>query len=332
MKISVVAPCYNEQEVLPEFCRRALAACEPFGSYELIVVDDGSSDGTWRVIHEHASRDEHVVGIRLSRNHGHQLALTAGLAHATGDRILIIDADLQDPPELLREMMAMADDGADVVYGRRRHRAGESRFKLYTAHLFYRLLRSLSDVDIPEDTGDFRLITRSVLDVFNRMPEQARFIRGMISWVGFDQRPLLYDRQSRSAGSSKYPVRKMVHFAINALTSFSTKPLRLAAYLGLCVGAFCVFATVYLIFAHYLGYTVPGWTSLIVVILLAAALQLFVLGIIGEYLGRLFIESKGRPLYVVAETTSPSHLDVPASWAPPPAAVAESRRRRDEVA
>ena len=317
MKISVVAPCYNEQDVLPAFCARVVAACDRYGSYEVIIVDDGSSDRTWEVITSVAQQNPSVIGIRLSRNHGHQLALTAGLAHARGERILIIDADLQDPPELLADMMALADEGADVVYGRRRHRAGESRFKLFTAHLFYRLLRALSDVAIPEDTGDFRLITRNVLDVFNRMPEQARFIRGMISWVGFDQRALLYDRQSRPAGQSKYPLRKMVHFAVNAVTSFSTKPLRLASYLGLCVGAFCVFATVYLVFAHYLGYTVPGWTSLIIVILLAAALQLFVLGIIGEYLGRLFVESKGRPLYIVAQTTNPDVLDLAAPGAIP---------------
>ena len=316
MLISVVAPCYNEQDVLPAFCERVVAACAPHGSYELILVDDGSRDGTWRAITSAAEKNPRIAGIRLSRNHGHQLALTAGLAHAKGERILIIDADLQDPPELLAEMMELADQGADVVYGRRRHRAGESRFKLLTAHVFYRLLRSLSDVDIPEDTGDFRLINRSVLDVFNRMPEQARFIRGMISWVGFEQRPLLYDRQSRSAGTSKYPLRKMVQFAMNAVTSFSTKPLRLASYLGLCVGSFCVLATIYLIFAHYLGYTVPGWTSLIVVILLAAALQLFVLGIIGEYLGRLVLESKGRPLFVVAEVTDPARLSAPPATAP----------------
>lgn len=301
MNISVAAPCYNEGQVLPAFYRRTTETCRQYGSYEIILVDDGSTDQTWETICELSRQDEHVVGIRLSKNHGHQLALSAALAHAGGDRILIIDADLQDPPELLPQMLQTMDQGADVVYGRRRHRAGESRFKLLTAHLFYRLLRSLSDASIPEDTGDFRLINRNVLEVFNRMPEQERFIRGMISWVGFDQRPIIYDREPRAAGKSKYPLRKMLRFAANAVTSFSTRPLRLASYLGLLVGCLCLLAIVYLLLAHFKGQTVPGWTSLIVIVLFVGALQLFVLGIIGEYLGRLFLESKGRPLYIVAE-------------------------------
>lgn len=299
--LSVVTPCYNEQEVLRAFHSRTTAACQPFGDYELVLVDDGSTDDTWAIIHALSAEDPRVVGIRLSRNHGHQLALTAGLAHASGARILVIDADLQDPPELLAEMMQLMDRGADVVYGQRRHRKGESTFKLATAHLFYRGLSILSETRIPEDTGDFRLITRRVLDAFNHMPEHQRFIRGMISWIGFNQVPLLYDRHERAGGSSKYPFRKMAHFAVDAVTSFSTRPLRVASYLGLSVGALCLCAIVYLVVGHYLGYTVPGWTSLIVVTLLVGALQLFVLGIIGEYLGRLFIESKGRPLYLVAE-------------------------------
>lgn len=300
-KISVVAPCYNEQGVLPLFHQRVTATCQPLGPYEIILVDDGSTDGTWSAICDLARDDEHVVGLRLSRNHGHQLALTAALAHASGDRILIIDADLQDPPELLPDMIALMAQGADVVYGQRRHRAGESKFKLITAHLFYRLLRLLTEAPIPEDTGDFRLINRSVLDVFNRMPEQERFIRGMISWIGFTQRPLLYDRAARAAGESKYPVRKMLRFAANAVTSFSTRPLRLASYLGALIGCLCLLGIIYLVFAHYSGQTVAGWTSLIIVILFVGALQLLVLGIIGEYLGRLFLESKGRPLYIISE-------------------------------
>ncbi|MDQ6625693.1 MAG: glycosyltransferase family 2 protein [Verrucomicrobiota bacterium] len=297
----MVAPCYNEERVLAMFHQRVTDTCEPLGAYEIILVDDGSSDRTWATICQLAEKDEHVVGLRLSRNHGHQLALTAALAHASGDRILIIDADLQDPPELLPEMLALLDRGADVVYGQRRHRAGESRFKLVSAHLFYRLLRLLTDAPIPEDTGDFRLIKRSVLDVFNRMPEQERFIRGMISWIGFNQQPLLYDRAARAAGESKYPMRKMLRFAANAVTSFSTRPLRLASYLGVLIGCLCLLGIIYLVFAHFSGQTVAGWTSLIIVVLFVGALQLLVLGIIGEYLGRLFLESKGRPLYIVSE-------------------------------
>lgn len=301
-RLSVVTPCFNEQDVVRAFYERVTAACRQADLYELVLVDDGSTDATWAIIRSLATEDAHVVGLRLSRNHGHQLALTAGLAHARGGRVLIIDADLQDPPELLAEMMKMMDRGADVVYGQRRQRQGESAFKLATAHLFYRFLNLLSDTEIPTDAGDFRLVNRRVLDTFNSMPEHQRFIRGMISWVGFEQVPLLYDRNERAAGHSKYPLRKMMRFAADAVTSFSTKPLRLASYLGLTVAGLCLVATIYLIAGHYLGYTVPGWTSLIVVILLVGALQLFVLGIIGEYLGRLVIESKGRPLYIVAET------------------------------
>jgi dolichol-phosphate mannosyltransferase len=306
MTLSIVAPCCNEEDVLPAFYERVTASCRAFASYEIVLVDDGSGDQTWACICSLAKGDEHVKGIRLSRNHGHQLALSAGLANAIGERILIIDADLQDPPELLPEMMAMMDAGADVVYGQRRHRHGESLFKRLTAHLFYRFLNLLTDTPIPRDTGDFRLINRGVLEVFNSMREHDRFIRGMISWTGFRQQALQYDRHERAAGRSKYPLRKMLRFAANAVTSFSTKPLRLASYLGITVGMFCFLAILYLVAAHFRGHTVPGWTSLIVIVLFVGALQLLVLGIIGEYLGRLFIESKGRPLYIVAEVTRPS--------------------------
>ena len=301
--VSVVVPCFNEQRVLEAFCQRMTAACESTGlDYEILLVDDGSRDQTWSLMCAAARRNPHIAGMRLSRNRGHQLALSAGLAHARGARVLVIDADLQDPPELLPVMLKLMDEQeADVIYGKRRHRSGESAFKLATAHVFYRFLSVLSDTEIPKDTGDFRLLSRRVVDAFNQMPEQERFIRGMISWIGFKQEPLLYDREERAAGRSKYPFRKMVHFAINALTSFSTRPLRLASYLGFAIGVMSLGAIVYSIILHYRGYTIHGWTSLIVVVLFVGALQLFVLGIIGEYLGRLFMESKGRPLYVIAE-------------------------------
>lgn len=299
--LSVVTPCYDEQDVLPAFYKRVIEVCRKFDSYELVLVDDGSTDGTWPIIRSMVEQNPHVVGVRLARNHGHQLALTAGLAKATGNRVLIIDADLQDPPELLFAMMDLMEKGADVVYGQRRRRSGESVFKLATAHIFYRFLAALTNVKIPADTGDFRLISRRVLLAFNGMPEHGRFVRGMISWLGFVQIPLVYDRDLRAAGRSKYPLRKMVRFALDAVTSFSTTPLRIASYLGVSVGVLCLVAIVYLIGLHYLGYTVQGWTSLIVVVLFVGALQLFVLGIIGEYLGRLFVESKGRPLYTVSE-------------------------------
>lgn len=303
MMLSVVVPCFNEEEALGAFWERVTRACESVAStYELVLIDDGSKDGTWAAIKNLSASDPHVVGVRLSRNYGHQLALTAGLERATGDRILIIDADLQDPPELLPEMMRLMDEGADVVYGQRRHRRGESTFKLATAYVFYRILSWLSDIEIPRDTGDFRLINRRVLTVLNSMPEHERFIRGMISSIGLTQKPLLYDRDERIAGQSKYPLSKMIRFAGNAVASFSTKPLRLASYLGLVVAVLCVMMMVYQIGAYFVGHPVRGWTSLVVVILFVGALQLFVLGIIGGYLGRLFIESKRRPLYVIAES------------------------------
>ena len=305
--LSVVVPCFNEAEALRLFHSRMSQACQSAARpHEIILVDDGSSDGTWSIIKELSAQHESVVGVRLSRNHGHQLALTAGLDRARGERVLIIDADLQDPPELLPAMMAIMDCGADVVYGQRRRRHGESWFKKFTAHVFYRFLALLTDVRIPNDTGDFRLMSRRVLDVFKSMRETERFVRGMVSWTGFNQQPLLYDRDERVAGRSKYPLRKMMRFAANAVTSFSTKPLRLASYLGLTMGVFCLLAILYQVIAHYVGHTVPGWTSLIVVVLFVGALQLFVLGIIGEYLGRLFVESKHRPLYIVADSTEPN--------------------------
>ena len=312
MMLSIVAPCFDEEAVLSVFWQRVVTAVRECAveDHEIILVDDGSRDGTWGVIDRLCASDPHVVGLRLSRNFGHQLALTAGLGQAQGERILIIDADLQDPPELLSQMMRLMDDGADVVYGQRRHRRGESAFKLGTSYVFYRVLSWLSDIEIPRDTGDFRLINRRVLAVFNSMPEHERFIRGMISSIGFNQRPLLYDREERAAGHSKYPLGKMIRFAGNAVASFSTKPLRLASYLGLGVAALCCLAILYQIVAYFVGTPVPGWTSLIVVILFVGSLQLFVLGIIGGYLGRLFVECKRRPLYIVAEvigrSTAPS--------------------------
>lgn len=302
VELSVVAPCYNEAEVLPEFLRRVTAVCrEAADTYEIVLVNDGSSDQTWGVIRSFAATDPHVVCVNLSRNHGHQIALTAGLTYCRGERILVIDSDLQDPPELLPEMMLLVDAGADVVYGQRRTRPGESVLKRFTAFAFYRLLNSLADQRIPEDTGDFRLITRRVLHVVNAMPEAHRFIRGMVSWAGFRQVPLLYDRAPRFAGSTKYPFRKMWMFAMDAITSFSVKPLRLAFYAGflLCGVAFAVFA--YSIYVWFASNTVRGWTSIVSILLFFFASQFIVLGLIGEYLGRLYLEVKRRPLFIIDE-------------------------------
>ena len=300
IRLSIVVPCFNEQDSLPEFHRRMSAAAGATGeAYEIVFVDDGSSDRTWEVLRALSATDPTVVAVKLSRNHGHQLALTAGLTQCRGERVLVIDADLQDPPELLGAMLAMLDAGADVVYGQRRSRAGETRFKTATAAVFYRLLRRLVEIDIPLDAGDFRLMSRRALDVLNAMPEHHRFIRGMVSWIGLRQVPILYDRDARYAGETKYPLRKMIRFALDAITGFSVAPLRLASVLGGVAAALSLLLMIYTLGSWLLGHTTPGWTSLSSIVLLIGSVQLMVLGIIGEYLGRLYIEAKRRPLFVI---------------------------------
>jgi polyisoprenyl-phosphate glycosyltransferase len=308
-ELSVVVPCFNEEAGLPELHRRVTAICEQIGAYEVILVNDGSRDGTWDLMRQLADRDPHLAVINLSRNHGHQLALTAGLTFARGQRILIIDADLQDPPELLPEMMRLMDDGADVVYGQRRRREGETPFKTLTAKLFYRLMGRLTDVDIPPDTGDFRLMTRRSLDILNSMPEQSRFVRGMVSWIGLKQVPLPYNRDPRFAGETKYPLLMMIRFAIDAITGFSIVPLRVASILGMVMGMISLMMLIYTLGSWALGRVVAGWTSLSTIVLTVSSMQLFVLGILGEYLGRLYIQSKQRPLFIVdAVYTAPREV------------------------
>ena len=304
--LSVVAPCYNEEGVLPEFVRRTAAVLDGLGqgkgiSTEIVLVDDGSRDGTWAVITEAAARDPRVVGVRLMRNHGHQLALTAGLSVCRGERILIIDADLQDPPELLPDMIALMDQGAGVVYGRRRKRAGESLFKRASAAAFYRLIGRMTDVEIPSDAGDFRLLTRRVLDLLLAMPERHRFIRGMVAWIGGKQVPLLYDRQARAAGESKYPLSKMIRFAVDAITAFSVVPLMASMTIGWVMALVGLAFFAYSIVGWFLGANLPGWTSLMAALGLLGGMQFLMLGIIGAYLGRLYDQSKGRPLFMIRD-------------------------------
>lgn len=303
-RLSVVAPCFNEEGCLHEFLRRMSAACksEIGEDYEIVLVDDGSRDATWELMLGCAKADPKLSVIRLSRNFGHQRALTAGLLACSGARILVIDADLQDPPELLGDMLALMDDGADVVYGQRRAREGETRFKSVSAALFYRLLNRLVDVNIPVDTGDFRLMSRRVLEVLASMPEEFRFIRGLISWIGMKQVPLLYDRDARLAGETGYSLVKMIRLAIDAVTGFSIVPLRMASFAGLFTGVASMLLLTYTIGSWLLGRTVDGWTSLGSIVLVVGSVQLLVLGLIGEYLGRLFMESKRRPLFVVRES------------------------------
>jgi dolichol-phosphate mannosyltransferase len=296
-----VAPCYNEADGLAELHRRitAIAERQVGGDYELVLVNDGSRDATWAKIVELAARDPHVVGATLSRNHGHQLALSAGLTLCRGARVLIIDADLQDPPELLPQMMALMDQGADVVYGQRISRDGETWFKRTTAGLFYRLLARLVDVPIPVDSGDFRLMSRRALDVLNAMPEQHRFIRGMVSWIGMRQVPLLYRREERFTGKTNYPLAKMIRLAIDAITGFSTRPLKVASYMGMMFGLLGLLGMGYTAYGWLANLALPGWTSVMSIVLILGSAQLFVLGVFGEYLGRLYVESKRRPLFVI---------------------------------
>lgn len=308
--LSVVIPCYNEEACLAELHRRVSAAARAVAgdSHEIVLINDGSRDQSWAIMQQLSEADPHLVCINLSRNHGHQLALTAGLDLCFGERILIIDADLQDPPELLADMMTQMDHSqADVVYAVRRGRSGETAFKKATAKVFYRLLDKLTDVDIPLDTGDFRLMSRRALDAFLSLPEQARFIRGMVSWVGFRQVPFLYDRQERFSGVTKYPLRKMIAFALDAVTGFSTAPLRLASHIGLWLVLASVLLILYIAIGYFSGNAVQGWTSTMLVVVVLGAVQMFVLGMIGEYLGRLYIESKRRPLYIVADIAGEAH-------------------------
>lgn len=306
MILSVVVPCYQEEQVLEQLVARLDAATQSWrGAREIILVDDGSTDKTWAGIEAAAQACNDVRGLKLSANRGHQAALTAGLEASQGQRIFMLDADLQDPPELLPDMMAMMDRGYDVVYGRRTVRRGETFFKRASAWAFYRALNYLSDVEIPCDTGDFRLVTRRALDAVLDLPERSRFIRGMFSWVGFRQIGIEYTRQARVAGETKYPLRSMIRFGLDAVTSFSTRPLRWATRLAFL--SFVVTLSMIGYIAVSLGFyqTVPGWASILVAISFFSGIQLFVLGVIGEYVGRLYTEAKGRPLYTIeAEATS----------------------------
>ena len=304
MKLSIVVPCFNEEACLAELHQRLSTAAKATvgADYELVLVNDGSRDGSWAAMRALAVADPQLVAINLSRNHGHQLALTAGLDLSRGDTILIIDADLQDPPELLGPMLeTMREQDADVVYGVRKSRAGETAFKRATAHGFYRLLSRATEVDIPLDAGDFRLMSRRALDALLAMPEQARFIRGMVAWIGFRQVPFAYDRQERFAGETKYPLSKMVRFAFDALTGFSSAPLKLASHFGLGLSVGSVLLVLYIAYAWASGHSIQGWTSLMLVVVILGAIQMFVLALMGEYIGRLYNEAKGRPLYIVQD-------------------------------
>jgi len=301
--VSLVVPCFNEEEVIEETHRRLVALAESQSTYafEFLFVDDGSRDNTPQLLHRIVAADPRAQALFFSRNFGHQLAVTAGIDEARGDAVVLLDADLQDPPEVVAEMLAKWRDGWQVVYGVRAEREGESYFKLLTAHLFYRVLNYLSDTPIPLDTGDFRLMDRTVVEVLRNMPERDRFVRGMVSWVGFRQLALPYRRVARFAGTSKYPLRKMIRFATNGIISFSMRPLKLAIDVGLlCAGLACA-GIIWALAERLLTHNwVPGWTATIISIFFLGGIQLVCTGILGEYIGRTYMQTKNRPLYVIA--------------------------------
>jgi len=301
--VSLIVPVFNETEVLPEFFRRATDALSsiPDADYELVFVEDGSHDGSYAMLQGFAEGDARVRVLKFSRNFGHQIAITAGIDHARGDSVVVIDADLQDPPEVVPELVAKWREGFDVVYAVRALRAGEGRMKLWTASLFYRILARLTKIEIPVDVGDFRLMSRRAVEQFKQLREKDRFVRGLVSWLGFKQAGVTYERAERFAGATKYPYSKMLKFALDGITSFSTVPLRLATWLGYAAS---IFAFVYLasVFVQKLaGVTVEGWATIMVAMLFLGGVQLICLGILGEYIGRIFNEIKPRPIYIVEE-------------------------------
>lgn len=299
--LSVVLPCYNEGQVIRETHRRVTAVCRGVGKpYEIIVVNDGSTDNVWAELLRLTAEDPHVVAVNLSRNHGHQLALSAGLQFARGERVLIMDADLQDPPELLPDMLRTMEEGVDVVYAKRRSRPGDSPAKRLFCALFYRLLDKLADTRIPLDTGDFRLISRRVCDLIVAMPERHRFIRGMVSWVGYRQEPILYDRDARFAGETKYPLRKLMALAVDGIISSSLKPLAFATVIGSITAVIGLLLLLYALYSWlFVGRTPQGWASLLITVVFLGGLQLLMLGLMGEYLGRIHEQVRGRPMFLV---------------------------------
>lgn len=306
--LSIVVPLYNEAANVPPLVERLGDVVDRLRAgydYEIILVNDGSSDGTAAAARQEMERRSNMLLVTLSRNFGHQLAATAGLEIARGDAVVLMDGDLQDPPELIEAFLEKWRAGYDVVYAVRRARRGESRFKLFTARAFYRIIKRLTKVSIPVDAGDFRLMSRRVVDALRRSPERNRFLRGMVSWVGFNQTAVEYDRDVRYTGKTKYPLSKMIRFAMDGITSFSDIPLRFASYFGFTVSAIAFVYALYVIVSKVfnvrpLAYT-PGWASTIVAVLFLGGVQLMSLGILGEYLGRVYDEVKGRPLYLISE-------------------------------
>lgn len=301
-KVTLIIPMYYEEEVAQECYNRVIKVLKSIQNYtyEIIFINDGSKDKTLPILEEIASKDKDVKVISFSRNFGHQAAVTAGLKEVTGDAIVIIDADLQDPPELIPEMLKHWEEGYEVIYGKRKARKGESAFKLLTAKMFYKTLNALSDVEIPKDTGDFRLVDRKVVDVINQIPEHNKFLRGLFSWVGFKQEAFEYERQERFAGKTKYPLKKMLKLASDGIIGFSTKPLKLVGGLGIITILISIGILIYSLISYFIGNNVQsGWTSIIVTVTLLSGVQLLSLWIISEYIGRIYDDVKKRPQYII---------------------------------
>ncbi len=304
-KVSVVIPMYYEEDVAQECYNRIVDILKKLENYEyeIILVNDGSKDKTLEIIEKIAKEDKNVKIVSFSRNFGHQAAVTAGIKEVTGDAVVIIDADLQDPPELIPDMLKYWEEGNEVIYGKRKTRKGESAFKLLTAKMFYKTLNALSDVEIPKDTGDFRLVDRKVIDIINSMPEHNKFLRGLFSWVGFKQMPYEYERQERFAGKTKYPLKKMLKLASDGIISFSSKPLKLVGGLGIITIIISIGILIYSLisYAFNLNQLTAGWTSLMVAITLFSGVQLLSIWIISEYIGRIYDETKQRPQYIISK-------------------------------
>lgn len=304
-KISVVVPMYYEEEVVEECYNRVSNILKNIDDYkyEIIFINDGSKDKTFEILKRIAKEDKNVKIISFSRNFGHQCAVTAGLKYVTGDAIVIIDADLQDPPELIPEMLTLWEEGNEVIYGKRKTRKGESKFKLFTAKMFYKTLNALSDVDIPKDTGDFRLVDRKVVDVINALPEHNKFLRGLFSWVGFEQKTFEYERKERFAGKTKYPLKKMLKLASDGIMSFSTKPLKIVGALGILTIILSFILLIYSLLSFIFKWNnlTAGWTSLMVTITFFSGSILISLWMIGEYIARIYDESKSRPQYIIKD-------------------------------
>lgn len=303
IRYSIIVPAYNEEPVITETHRRLREIMDSLNEeYEIIFINDGSRDGTEKIISELCDKFEGTRLINFSRNFGHQLAVTAGMAHSSGQAVVIIDADLQDPPGVIPQMIEKWKEGYDVVYGQRLRRKGETFFKKFSAKCFYRLLNKMTDVSIPVDTGDFRLIDRKVCDVMNRFTERNRYVRGMVSWVGFKQTSVEYVREERFAGNTKYPLKKMLKLAGDAILSFSYKPLKLAGFLGVLLSLVSFVYLIVIIFQKlFTDTTVTGWASMLCVILFFNGVTLILNSINGEYIGRIYEETKNRPLYIVAD-------------------------------